>query len=191
MCYFAIIWREVEQENQNMALDFRAHMFGGNKRKVNNQPVIEAVLQDATRVGELFECVKDEDEYVRMRASDALEKVCRSDPSIVQPLKTRVLNEMSVIDQPGVQWHYAQIVDKLQLNTQETEKVVRKLQFNFETYDDWITRNITMEVLGNFALRDEALRAYLVPKLQELTKDRRISISSRAHKILKMLEIRS
>jgi hypothetical protein len=28
-----------------MALDFRAHMFGGNKRKVNNQPVIEAVLQ--------------------------------------------------------------------------------------------------------------------------------------------------
>jgi hypothetical protein len=33
-----------------------------------------------------------------------------------------------------------------------------------------------MEVLGNFALRDEALRAFLVPKLKELTKDRKVSI---------------
>jgi len=30
-----------------MALDFRAHMFGGNKRKINNQAVIEAVLHDS------------------------------------------------------------------------------------------------------------------------------------------------
>jgi hypothetical protein len=113
-----------------MALDFRAQMFGGNKRKINNQPVIEAVLHDPTRVGELFACVKDADEYVRMRASDALEKVCQANASIVQPLKIRVLNEMSVIDQPGVQWHYAQIVDKLQLNPQETAQVISKLQSN-------------------------------------------------------------
>ena len=171
-----------------MTLDFRSQMFGGNKRKINNQPVVEAVLYDPSRVGELFACIKDQDEYVRMRASDALEKVCRSDTSIVQPLKTRILNEMSVIDQPGVQWHYAQIVEKLHLNSQETAKVIHKLQFNFETYDDWITRNITMEVLGNFALHDEALRAYLVPKLEEMTKDRKVSISTRANKILKKLE---
>jgi hypothetical protein len=171
-----------------MTVDFRARMFGGNKRKLNNQPIIDTVLHDPVRVGELFECVIDEDEYVRMRASDALEKVCRSDPSIVQPLKTRVLNEMSAIDQPGVQWHYAQIVDKLQLNPQETAKVIRKLQYNFETYDDWITRNITMEVLGDFAFHDQALRAYLMPKLEELTKDGRVSISTRAKKTLKMLE---
>lgn len=45
-----------------MALDFRASMLGGKKRKLKNQPVIEAVLHDPTRVGELFECVKDEQE---------------------------------------------------------------------------------------------------------------------------------
>ena len=172
-----------------MALDFRAQMFGGNKRKIKNQPVIEAVLHDSTRVGELFERVKDEDEYVRMRASDALEKVCRSNVSIVQPLKTRVLNEMSLIDQPSVQWHYAQIVDRLQLTAQETEQVISKLQSNFEKYDDWITRSITMEVLGSFALRDKALRAYLIPKLKELTKDSGVSISTRALKILKKLKM--
>jgi hypothetical protein len=54
-----------------MAVDFRAHMFGGNKRKIKNQPAIDAALQDATRVDELFACIKDQDEYVRMRASDA------------------------------------------------------------------------------------------------------------------------
>lgn len=170
-----------------MALDFRAQMFGGNKRKINNRLVIEAVLRDPPRVGELFECVKDDDEYVRMRASDALEKVCRANASIVQPFKTRVLHEMSVIDQPSVQWHYAQIVDKLQLTPQETAQVISKLQANFEKYEDWITRNITMEVLGHFALQDEALRAYLVPKLEEMTKEKRVSLSTRARKILKKL----
>ncbi len=44
-----------------------------------------------------------------------------------------------------------------------------------------------MEVLGNFALQDEALRAYLIPKLEELTKEKRVSLSTRARKILKQL----
>ncbi len=171
-----------------MVVDFRTQMSGGNRRKLNNQPVIDAVLRDPTKVDELFECVIDEDEYVRLRARDALEKVCRSDPSIVQPLKSRILHEMSAIDQPGVQWHYAQIVDQLQLNPQETLEVIQKLQSNFETYDDWITRNITMEVLSNFALHDDALRAYLMPKLEELAKDSRVSVSTRAKKTLKKLE---
>jgi len=111
-----------------MALDFRAQMFGGNKRKINNRSVIEAVLHDPTRVGEVFACVKDDDAYVRMCASDALEKVCRANASIVQPLQTRVLNEMSTIDQPSVQWHYAQIVDQLHFTPQETAQVMSKLQ---------------------------------------------------------------
>jgi len=174
-----------------MALDFRAQMFGGNKRKINNRSVIEAVLHDPTRVGEVFACVKDDDAYVRMCASDALEKVCRANASIVQPLQTRVLNEMSTIDQPSVQWHYAQIVDQLHFTPQETAQVMSKLQANFEKYDDRITRTITMEVLGHFALQDEALRAYVVPKLEELTKERSVSLSTRACKILKQLESRS
>ena len=69
--------------------------------------------------------------------------------------------------------------------------MISKLQANFEKYEDWITRNITMEVLGHFALQDEALRAYLVPKLEELTKERRVSLSTRAGKILKQLQSRS
>jgi hypothetical protein len=95
---------------------------------------------------------------------------------------------MSAIDQPSVQWHYAQIVNQLQLNPEETAKVIRKLQSNFEMYDDWITRNITMEVLGNFAVHDADLIAYLVPKLEELSKDRRVSISKCAQKVLRKLE---
>ena len=31
-----------------MTLDFRAQMFGGNKRKINNQAVIGAVLHGST-----------------------------------------------------------------------------------------------------------------------------------------------
>jgi len=48
-----------------------------------------------------------------------------------------------------------------------------------------------MEGLGHFALQDEALRAYVVPKLEELTKERSVSLSTHARKILKQLESRS
>ena len=112
-------------------LNFRAQMFGGRKRTINNRPVIEAVLHDPTRVDAVFECVKDDDAYVRMRASDALEKVCRANASIVQPLQTRVLNEMSAIDQPSVQWHYAHIVDQLHFTPQETAQAMSKLKTQF------------------------------------------------------------
>ncbi|MGZ6366315.1 MAG: hypothetical protein ACXWPS_10120 [Ktedonobacteraceae bacterium] len=69
--------------------------------------------------------------------------------------------------------------------------MISKLQTNFEKYDDWMTRTITMEVLGHFALQDEALRAYVVPKLEALKKERSVSLSTRARKILKQLESRS
>lgn len=35
-----------------MTLVFLAQMFGGNMRKINYQPVIDAVLYDSTRVSD-------------------------------------------------------------------------------------------------------------------------------------------
>ena len=168
-------------------MDIEQALTGGNKRKLNNQGVIDFVLKNPKEVNTLFKCILNKDEYVRMRASDALEKVCRQNPKIVQPLKKDILEKMSTIDQPSVQWHYAQIVDKLQLTTPERERVISKLKDNFATYDDWITKNITMEVLGHFAIKDKALKSYLIPKLESLKNNPKISISTRATKILGQL----
>jgi hypothetical protein len=86
---------------------FRENLVGGPKRDLRNAGVVAAVLAESARVGQLFECVLDRDEYVRMRAADALEKVCRTDHAILEPLTERIFEEMAVIDQPSVQWHVA------------------------------------------------------------------------------------
>ena len=63
-----------------------------------------------------MQCVFSADEIVRMRASDALEKVCRSRPALLQPFVPRLLGEMSRIEQASVQWHLAQILTEVRLD---------------------------------------------------------------------------
>jgi hypothetical protein len=42
--------------------------------------VIEIVLLDKSRLDELYKCLFEADAWVRMRAGDALEKICRHCP---------------------------------------------------------------------------------------------------------------
>ena len=39
--------------------------------------VVELVLKDKPRLDELYNCLFNADSWVRMRAADALEKICR------------------------------------------------------------------------------------------------------------------
>jgi hypothetical protein len=166
---------------------FRAALHGGSPRQLRNEAVIEAVIADPTRIEELFDCVCDDDEYVRMRASDALEKVCRSDPGALSALTERVLTEMAAIDQPSVQWHFAQIVAEMGLRDEHRRRAVEVLERNLDTTDDWIVINNTMEALARFAEDDPALRDHLVPRLDAFTHDRRKSVSGRARKLRQRL----
>jgi hypothetical protein len=53
---------------------FRSVLVGGSRRELHNDVVVETVLADRSRVGELFACVLADDEHVRMWAGLA---VCR------------------------------------------------------------------------------------------------------------------
>ncbi len=47
--------------------------------------VIEIVLHNEPRLNELYDCLFDKDAWIRMRAADALEKVCREHPDWLMP----------------------------------------------------------------------------------------------------------
>jgi hypothetical protein len=53
---------------------------------------------------ELFACLGNADDIVRMRAADALEKVCREHPEWLVPYADRLLSDVAGIDQPSVHW---------------------------------------------------------------------------------------
>jgi len=166
---------------------FREELVGGPKRELHNAGVVSAVLAEPSRVGELFDCALDPDEYVRMRAADALEKVCHQDPAIVAPICGRVLAELAASDQPSVQWHVAQILGQVPLDGRQRWRAVQVVRRYLETSGDWIVLSHSMDTLAGFAEHDPSLRRAIDPSLARLVGDPRKAVAKHARRIRERL----
>lgn len=165
--------------------DIEVMLTGGDPRALKNcDEVVDLVLRSPERTGELFDSVFSTDEIVRMRASDALEKVCAERPDLVQPFVGRVLDDMAAVDQPSVQWHLAQIVARLTLTDEQQAQAVETLHHNLLTYDDWILTNLTLASLAELARSDPTLRPGLLTVLRRHAGDRHKSVANRVDKLL-------
>ena len=61
-----------------------AVLSGGNPRSLGNTGrVVDLVVRHPARIDELGGCLFSDDEIVRMRAGDALEKICRQRPELL------------------------------------------------------------------------------------------------------------
>lgn len=162
---------------------FEDDLKGWPKRELHNDEVIRAVIAQPLRAHELFDCAVGDDEYVRMRAADALEKVCRHDRRIVQPLTPRLLAEMSEVDQPSVQWHLAQILGELALDGDERRQAVRVVRRLLDASDDALVLSHALTALAAFATADPALHEIAVAHVEAFVADQRPSVSTRARRL--------
>jgi hypothetical protein len=166
---------------------FAEMLKGGHHNSLGRtEEVVEIVLADRTRLDELYASLADADELVRMRAGDALEKVCRSRPEWLRPYVERLLGEVGAIEQPSVQWHVAQMLDHLRgdLSDEQEARAAELLQRNLTQSSDWIVLNVTMDVLSEWARCNPTLAAWLEVELERLRQDPRKSVSKRASKRL-------
>jgi hypothetical protein len=128
---------------------FEPILTGGDRRSLGRvDEVIEAVLARPSSFAALFDCLFSADEIVRMRAGDAIEKVARRRPDLLEPYHERLLVDVAAIEQASVQWHLAQILPRLELGPSERRRAIVVLKRNLETYDDWIVTNLTLEALA-------------------------------------------
>jgi hypothetical protein len=119
-----------------------------------------------------------------------MKRICGEHPDWIVPYLDRLLDEISQIDQPSTQWTLAQLFLWLHedMSDAQRHKATALLQRNLEAQHDWIVKNHTMETLAAWAAQDDALRAWLLPRLRELTADPRKSVAGRARKKLAQLE---
>ncbi|MGA9858669.1 MAG: hypothetical protein WBQ18_12455 [Solirubrobacteraceae bacterium] len=61
--------------------------------------VIDLVRAEPSRIEELYGCLFEDDAWLRMRAADALEKVCREHPDWLLPFVDRLSTEVAVSTQ--------------------------------------------------------------------------------------------
>lgn len=147
--------------------------------------VIEAVLDDKTRLEELYLCVLDQDAWVRMRAIDAIEKVCRQHPDWILPYIDRFIRELHASKQPSIQWHLAQIYNQVTLSSQQEQVVVTWLTQLISTKDtDWIVAANTMDTLAAFCKSGRFDRAELISVLHIQHQHKSTAVVKRADKYL-------
>lgn len=147
--------------------------------------VVQAVLADRSRLDELFICVFDDDAWVRMRAIDSLEKVCRVYPDWLQPYIGQLLNQAAAIDQPSIQWHLAEMFGEMKLSPGERQRAIEIMKRNIaDNKADWIVASNTMDTLIHYVKDGYIPTAELIPLLKIQQTHHSKAVVKRATKLL-------
>ena len=126
--------------------------------------VLEAVLSDRTRLAELYDCLFADDAWVRMRAADCLEKVCRQHPEWVEPYVDRIFDELASSTQPSIQWHLAQVFAQVKLTPAQRKKAIEWLKSTLAVPTvDWIVAVNAMKTLLQFCREGLVASSDIVP----------------------------
>jgi hypothetical protein len=149
--------------------------------------VIALVLADRARLDEVYGCLFEADPWIRMRAADALEKVCRERPDWLVPYVDRFLGQLGGSGQPSIQWHLAQIYRQVPLTPGQKAAATAWLEGLLSTTDvDWIVAANAMWTLAAFTRDGSFPRADLVTLLR-VQQHRSKSVVRRAGKLLEDL----
>jgi TPR repeat protein len=152
--------------------------------------VIEAVLQDKSRLDELYACLFHDDAWLRMRAADALEKVCRQHPEWLLPHIDKFQEELARSNQPSIQWHLAQIYSQVDVSPEQKQKAIQWLENLISTVEvDWIVAANAMDTLVQFAKDGSVTEKQVISLLRVQQGHKSKAVVRRADKLLnQMLE---
>ena len=169
--------------------EFETELKGGHHNSLGNTVnVVNTILDDQTKLKDLIECWKSEDELVRLRVQNGVKRVAKEKPEWVADFLPDLLDWITKIDQASTKWCLSTLymwLEKYMSKDQQTKAI--KIMKNNLHYDDWIVQNTTSESLAHYAKKDDSLRKWLIPELNKLTKSRHKSVSRRAQKLIDSL----
>jgi hypothetical protein len=126
--------------------------------------VLNTVLGDKSMLVELYDCLFADDAWVRMRAADCLEKVCRVHPDWIEPYIDRMLHDLVSSKQPSIQWHLAQMIVEVKLTEDQRQHAIawlKKLLSSIEV--DWIVSVNSMKTLVQFSHEGTLAKGEVMP----------------------------
>jgi HEAT repeat protein len=159
-------------------------LSGGDRRSIGaSEEVVALVVEDHSRFPELVDAISGEDDLVRLRAADALEKVSRQVPELL-PSYRKLLKKLAVSPQMEVRWHIAQMMPRLKLEGDDRAEAVGLLYAYLED-ESAIVRVSALSSLAEFSRDDDELRARFLPVLEDLVESGSPAVRARCRKLLK------
>lgn len=162
---------------------------GGDRRSIGRVPeVVEMATGNPSFVADLVLALFRDDEIVRMRAADALEKLSAEEPHILQPHKRELMELGRTADQQEVRWHLAQMLPRLPLSRSERRELV-DLFLRYLQDKSRIVRTFALQALADLAREDPSLREEVLRTVEAAASKGPPSVQSRARKLLSELEV--
>lgn len=161
--------------------------IGGKSNSLGKvDDVIGEVLNDKSLLQELYVCMFSKDAWVRMRAADAFEKVCRQRPEWIEPYVDKIQAELSGLDQQAsIQWHVAQIYQQVSLNDEQKRRALIWLTSVLSSHDiDWIVATNAMQTLAYFTQRGDFAKEDLVRLLRIQSHHTSGAVVKKANKLI-------
>lgn len=150
--------------------------------------VVAAVLADKSKLNELYRCVSADDAWVRMRAADSLEKICRVHPDWVEPYMDKMLHEWTMVAQPSIQWHLAQIIAEVHLSGGQRERALAWLKEVVSSSEaDWIVAVNTMKTLVLFYHEGVVTKEEVAPLFELQSRHKSNTVRKKAAQFLQDL----
>jgi len=165
---------------------------GGDLRSIGKaDEVVQDILKNPSLFKDCFEGMLNDDPIIRMRSADAIEKVSAKHPEYLQLFKSRLINEVSKIEQQEVRWHVAQMFSYIKINKKERDKIMKILLCYIEKEKSKIVQTFSMQTLADFAERDENIRPQIIKIIKSLMKKGSPATISRGNRLLAKYNIHS
>jgi hypothetical protein len=160
------------------------HLKEGDLRSIGKVPaVVEMVLADPALFPSVLKYMVHEDPGVRMRSSDAVEKISRQHPECLQPHKSFLLTEVIQQSQQEVRWHIAQIIPRLALDESE-KRLIAEVLFTFLEDPSKIVQTNSLQALVDLTWDDDELFLRVKREVERLADTGSPAVKNRAEKLL-------
>ncbi len=152
------------------------------------EEVVQIVLSDKTRLKELYLCLFEDNAWLRMRAIDAFEKICRVQPEWIEPYIDRLFDDFGSDTQASIQWHMAEIAGETELTSTQKRRAITWLTERLQDpHVDWIVAANSMNTLATFVSEGSVAKNDLLPLLKQQQSHHSKAVVRRATKILESL----
>lgn len=159
---------------------------GDLRQKGKSEEVVADALKNPQLFGDLVAGISDTEPGVRMRASDAVEKITRLHPEFLRPHKNNFIKVLARSRQKEVRWHLAQILPRLELTPKERQQVFEIL-LSFLDDNSRIVKTFAMQGLADIAATDHSYLPRVVKTIEGLMASGIPAIQSRGRKLLPKL----
>jgi hypothetical protein len=157
---------------------------GADRRTIGRADEVAKIVSSNPKLfADVIAGMWSHDELLRMRAADAVEKITRPSPELLQPFKKELLGLAAESTQQELCWHLAVIVPRLSLTPKERQRAA-SLLYTYLKHRSSIVKTFALQGLADLAQQDASIRETVVQTLQEAARNGTAAMKARSRKLL-------